>query len=134
MSQHFPAGFHAQFEVLLLNIFLYFKYIRSRRMLGFEMIKTILFVTSFTCLVMPAVHSTEWNYFGDCYSDDVIMAQNGKYFISIPCRNCRSEWKYGGTYRELADGVIQVSWKNANGSIGSSTYTHRRLSSTKCSR
>ena len=102
-----------------------------KRMDFFEMVRRFFLVASLICLVTQAAHSIEWNYFGICESDDVIFAQDGKVFVPISHgRNRDGEWKYNGTYRELADGVIQVQWKNG----GNSTYTHRRLVSTKCRR
>ena len=83
---------------------------------------------------MPEARSQDWNYFGDCHSDDVILAQNGNFYG--PCLNgrgrCTRRWKYGGTYRTLTDGVIEIFWKDKNGNRKSSTYTHKRFSKVKC--
>ena len=99
------------------------------------MLRASLVATAVIALVAQAAHSQDWNYFGACYSEDVILAQNGKYFNPCMSRGgCKRDWEYGGTYRTLTDGVIEVYWKDENGNRQSGTYTHRRLSKIKCSR
>ena len=95
----------------------------------------VLFAIAINVAAMPEAHSQDWNYFGDCYSDDVILAQNGNFYTPCMSRGgCTRTWEYKGTYRTLTDGVIEISWKDKNGNRTSSTYTHKRLSKVKCAR
>jgi len=88
-----------------------------------------------TVLVSPEARSQDWNYFGACYSDDAILARDGKFFVtSCMGLGCKNDWEYGGTYRTLTDGVIEIYWRDEKGHRQSSTYTHRRLFSVKCRR
>lgn len=101
-----------------------------------SMLRAAIAVAALNTIAISDALSQDWNYFGACYSDDVILAKNGKYFN--PCMGrggeCKREWEYGGTYRTLTDGVIEVYWEDENGNRQSGTYTHRRLSKIKCSR
>jgi hypothetical protein len=72
----------------------------------------------------------EWNYFGDCFSDDSIYAADGKWWYFDLARNVM-EWVFGGTYREVSDGVIAIVTKE--GQVGG-TYIHRNFLSKKCYR
>ena len=100
-----------------------------------NVIKAVVVATALNLLTISAAYPQDWNYFGDCYSDDVILAKNGKWFLPCMSRGgCKREWDYGGIYRVLSDGVIEIYWKDDNGNLQSSTYTHRRLSKVKCTR
>jgi hypothetical protein len=85
-----------------------------------------------------AALSDDWNYFGTCGTDDVILAKGGKFYRSEQsCITCKSTWKYAGRYVQLSDKVIQASWSTNEGVEGrnySETYTHKSLSGTKCRR
>jgi hypothetical protein len=98
-------------------------------------LRAAIVVTALNIIVLPAARAQDWNYFGACYSDDVILAQNGKFFTPCMSRGgCKNSWEYGGTYRTLTDGVIEIYWKDENGNRQSGTYTHRKLSKIKCKR
>jgi hypothetical protein len=100
-----------------------------------KLIHTPVLLAGLTWLLASNANSQEWNYFGDCFSDDVILAQNGKWFT--PCMNrggCERKWNFGGTYDKLSDGVIQIYWTDENGIRHSATMTHRRLGKAKCKR
>ena len=106
---------------------------------AYPMIKRILtsalVAIAINVAAMPEARSQDWNYFGACYSDDIVLAQNGKFYTPCMSRGgCTRSWEYGGTYRTLTDGVIEIFWKDENGNRQSSTYTHRRLSKVKCAR
>ena len=72
---------------------------------------------------------TLWNYFGECNSDDTLYAADGIYwYYENRTGPNRGGWVYGGQYRTVTKGVIQLTGKV------NSTYTHRNLSSAKCGR
>jgi hypothetical protein len=97
--------------------------------------RAVIVAAALSIIVLPEARAQDWNYFGSCYSDDVILAQNSKFFAPCMSRGgCKKSWEYGGTYRTLTDGVIEIYWKDENGNRQSGTYTHRKLSKLKCTR
>jgi len=100
------------------------------RSLGSWMLKKAMLPAA---LLASPVLAQDWNYFGDCFSDDAILAVNGTWFY--PCfgtpQSCSKPWIYGGKYSTIATGVIQIKHSGQN---TSSTYTHRSLLSAKCRR
>jgi hypothetical protein len=83
-------------------------------------------------LSVCAAQAAEWNYFGGCFSDDVIIAQNGRFYRPCDGRGCSPEWKDAGSYTILANKVIEASWVDSEGARRSATYTHRSLLPLKC--
>jgi hypothetical protein len=85
----------------------------------------------FFALLSPGSKASDWNYFGACKSDDVILAVDGKWYS--PCfgrgNSCPNEWVFSGSYKTLPNGNIEVSER---GSKGTSEYTHRKFIDTKC--
>ena len=72
---------------------------------------------------------TRWNYFRECRSDDTLYAAGGSYwYYENRTGPDRGGYVYGGKYRTVTTGVIELAGK------GNLTYTHRSLSSAKCGR
>ena len=78
-------------------------------------------------------NSTEWNYFGTCYSDDVIYASDGHYHTpAFGGRGYKGpKWEYGGTYRRINDDSIAITNKNSR---PPSIYWHERVANKVCQR
>jgi hypothetical protein len=81
---------------------------------------------------VSAAQAVEWNYFGSCFSDDVILAQNGRFYRPCDGRGCSPEWKVAGSYTVLVTKVIEARWVDGEGVQRSKTYTHRSLLPLKC--
>ena len=84
-----------------------------------------------------SVYAQEWNYFGDCASDDVILVKDGKWFSPTNCgrQECKKKWEYQGNYRTITKGVVEVYWWTPNGEEGTNhqqTYVHKSLYKNKC--
>jgi len=98
---------------------------------------TVLASTSGLMLLMPLdaakaqapSSSAKWNYFGACASDDVIYAENGRYYYMNYGRDIPTTWKYGGSYRRINGDSIAIPSKNRRNPL---IYWHQRVASLVC--
>jgi hypothetical protein len=83
-------------------------------------------------------YAAESNYFGECNSDDVILAKDGKFYR--PCYGqCNRDWEYAGWYKKItpSDKAIEAHWIFNAGAVKKEytrTYFHMSLREIICAR
>ena len=74
-------------------------------------------------------NKTSWNYFGGCFTSDVIYAEKGIYYLPVFGRGVASAWKYGGDYSIVNDDSIALK---VEGQRNPSIYWRRGMARKVC--
>jgi len=65
-------------------------------------------VCAATVVISPKAEAQQFNYFGDCNTDQMIYAKNGKWYYDNGYGTGTIEMTYGGTYRTLSKKIIVI--------------------------
>lgn len=81
--------------------------------------------------ISQETRAQEFNYFGDCHTDEMIYAANGNWYYDGGYGTGTVSMVHGGTYQTLANGVITVFSKNDPVHAGK-IFTHVSLINQRC--